>query len=1354
MKEYYLGLDMGTSSVGWAVTDNQYKLMRAKGKDLWGVRLFREANTSEQRRSFRIARRRLQREKARIGYLKQLFADEIEKVDAGFYQRLDDSKYYVEDKVEQQPFALFADTNYTDRDYYKEYPTIFHLRKKLMSTNEPQDVRLVYLAILNMFKHRGHFLNSNLDEEGNGNLLEQLSALSNLLEEYGDCESDYNFDILKMQNSLENILPSKNFSSSKKVELILQENNLKKNKDRALTEMIKMFCGLQGKLSVLFVNDLFEDDNKKFSLSFKDANFEEKQTQASEILKEESFEILMLLKQIHDWGVLANILHGSTSLSEARVKSYEKHQYDLKILKKLYKKHLSEHYDDMFRKMDANNYSSYVGSVNSGKEVLRRGAKCNRIDFFAKIKKMVNTIPDCEEKNYVIDEIDKETFLPKQLTSSNGVIPNQVHKKELKAILKNAECYLPFLKEKDATEITVSEKIIKLFEFQIPYYIGPLVKSQNGNAWVVRKKNGKVLPWNLEEMVDMKATAEKFIENMVRKCSYLNDEHVLPKNSLLYEKFMVLNELNNLKVNGTLISAELKQDLYIDLFRKGKKVTRKELINKLKEYGVVGAKENPEINGIDGDFKNTLSNYAKFSAIFETDCLNYEQEQIAEKIVFWSTVYGDSRKFLKEKIEENYATVLNAKQIKRILGFKFKDWGKLSREFLYMNGMEYATGENESIISKMWNDNYNLMELLSSKFTYLDELKERTNKCEKILNEFTFEDLEELYISAPVRRMIWQTILILKELYQVLGTEPKKIFVEMARDVDTKKERKDSRKQKFAELYKNCKDDGIRWSEQIKETAESSFRSKKLYLYYTQKGRCMYTGERIELEDLVHNDRYDIDHIYPRHFVKDDSIENNLVLVKKEKNAHKSDIFPIEQSIRESQFLRWKMLRDGGFITEEKYKRLTRREDFTDEERAAFINRQIVEVRQGTKVITDLLEQTFGEQTEIIYVKAGNVSDFRKKYNIIKCRDVNDLHHAHDAYLNVVVGNTYHVKFTKNPLNFVKQYRRNPEKHKYHMYRLFDFDVIRNGETAWEATDNKSIRTVKCMINKQTPLLTRMSFEENGALADQTIYCADEAEKVNAIGYLPIKSSEERLHQICKYGGYKKYTGTYFFLVEHEVKGKKIRTIEALPLYLKKELDSNEKIEYYCREKLGYVNPSVRVSKIKMYSLIQVDGYNLYLTGRTGNQLLVSNAVPLILSYEEMLYIKKIKAYSMESKLDSEWLEKNQITQKKNLDIYDLLSQKHSNAIFKKRPNGVGEKLVLSRSKFEKLDIKDQVYIIVQILQLTMLSNMGADLVNIGESKKTGVMTLNKKISDKKEFKVIHQSPSGLFVQIIDLLTV
>ena len=39
-KKYYLGLDIGTNSVGWAVTDEEYNLCRFRGKDMWGIRLF------------------------------------------------------------------------------------------------------------------------------------------------------------------------------------------------------------------------------------------------------------------------------------------------------------------------------------------------------------------------------------------------------------------------------------------------------------------------------------------------------------------------------------------------------------------------------------------------------------------------------------------------------------------------------------------------------------------------------------------------------------------------------------------------------------------------------------------------------------------------------------------------------------------------------------------------------------------------------------------------------------------------------------------------------------------------------------------------------------------------------------------------------------------------------------------------------------------------------------------------------------------------------------------------------------------------------------------------------------------
>ena len=109
-QDYFLGLDMGTSSVGWAVTNTKYELLRKKGKDMWGIREFDEANSAAERRTNRVNRRRRQR---------QVLLD------------IDD-------------------------------------------TGEKFDVRLVYLALANMFKHREHFL---LNAEGDALNTEQVDIV-------------------------------------------------------------------------------------------------------------------------------------------------------------------------------------------------------------------------------------------------------------------------------------------------------------------------------------------------------------------------------------------------------------------------------------------------------------------------------------------------------------------------------------------------------------------------------------------------------------------------------------------------------------------------------------------------------------------------------------------------------------------------------------------------------------------------------------------------------------------------------------------------------------------------------------------------------------------------------------------------------------------------------------------------------------------------------------------------------------------------------------------------------------------------------------------------------------------------
>lgn len=456
--------------------------------------------------------------------------------------------------------------------------------------------------------------------------------------------------------------------------------------------------------------------------------------------------------------------------------------------------------------MGEDNYSAYVGTVNSKLEKVRRnvekkGKPLSREEFYKSVKRLLAQMPQNDlDVQQILEDMENDDFLPKQLTASNGVIPNQLHLAELQTILKNAATYLPFLNEKDETGLSVKEKIEQLFSFQLPYYVGPVNtyhKNNGGTAWAVRLEQGQVLPWNLEKKVDLKESRKEFIERMVRHCTYLNNERVLPKNSLLYEKFMVLNELNNLKIRNEKPDTALKQDIYQKLFMKGKKVTLKALQDFLVMRGIIEPDEKDSISGIDGGFQAYLSSIGKFIGVLGERVNEWEMQKAMEDIIFWGTVYSNDKRVVGECLEENYPGLFTDKEKKRILGFKFKDWGRLSQEFLQMEGAGKADGEVMSIIQRLWEDSDNLMQLLSDSYTYQEELIKRQEMLQKTLKELEYEDLDGMYLSAPVKRMVWQTVLVLKDLQKVLPEAPKRIFVEMARGGEKQKERKLSRKRNF-----------------------------------------------------------------------------------------------------------------------------------------------------------------------------------------------------------------------------------------------------------------------------------------------------------------------------------------------------------------------------------------------------------------------------------------------------------------------------------------------------------------------------------------------------------------------------
>ena len=664
-KKYYLGLDIGTNSVGWAVTDENYNLCKYAGKRMWGIRLFEGGETAEQRRISRSNRRRLSRKKQRIDLLQELFAEEIAKMDPTFFIRLNESRLHLEDKSTGEKFPLFTDKDYTDIQYYKEYPTMYHLRKELIENSKVHDVRLVYLACHHILKNRGHFLIN-----GSFSDVKKLSSVCESMLNSFNGISKYQIEINDIER-LEEILSDRKKQKSVKAKELIQifecgpceDKTDEKTCKAIVSNLSKWLTGLKGNINSIFDMQFEEIDTSSFS--FTEPKYEDTISAALEEKYPDYADVIQKIKTVYDWSVLVEIMAGEDYLSFAKVNAYNKHKENLCILKEVIRKYCdSEMYHKFFNGFDEKNgYGNYIGSIyKNGHSYAMK--KCSTEDFYKTLGKILDKIqPEKEDENVLEElkvEVKNQTLLPLARTTANGTIPNQVHIQELKAILDNAKKYLPFLNEEDEYG-TVAEKIISIAKFRIPYYVGPLGtrhKEQGANSWIVRKQEGRIYPWNFEEMVDLEQSNKEFIQRMTNKCTHLIGEDVLPKNSLLYSRYMVLNELNNLRIRGNKISVNLKQELYKELFCTKAKVTGKGLFNYLKKEDEELALE--DISGFDIDFKSSLTSYLDFKKqILGEEIEKDKYKDIVENIIKWKTIYDDDSKMMKKMIEREYPNVFS-----------------------------------------------------------------------------------------------------------------------------------------------------------------------------------------------------------------------------------------------------------------------------------------------------------------------------------------------------------------------------------------------------------------------------------------------------------------------------------------------------------------------------------------------------------------------------------------------------------------------------------------------------------------------------------------------------------------------
>ncbi|PTJ38383.1 type II CRISPR RNA-guided endonuclease Cas9, partial [Staphylococcus simulans] len=258
---------------------------------------------------------------------------------------------------------------------------------------------------------------------------------------------------------------------------------------------------------------------------------------------------------------------------------------------------------------------------------------------------------------------------------------------------------------------------------------------------------------------------------------------------------------------------------------------------------------------------------------------------------------------------------------------------------------------------------------------------------------------------------------MVREISNLFGA-PEKIIIEFATEDQAKGKRQKSRSELWDDLVKknnlkrNKEFEGL--FEELKAYPDLDFSNPKLWLYIHQNGKCMYTKKPIDLERLMsdtNNQLYEIDHILPRTFVKDDSINNKVLVIQSANQKKSGDKMPLEIFDNHVLVPFWKMLYENDLISSSKLSKLMKKE-FNDLDKEGFIQRQLVETRQIISHVSDFLTEEY-PSTTVVPMKANVVSELRRKFDIPKIRQLNDWHHAVDAYLNGFVYQAARVFYPK-----------------------------------------------------------------------------------------------------------------------------------------------------------------------------------------------------------------------------------------------------------------------------------------------------------------------------------------------------
>jgi len=165
--------------------------------------------------------------------------------------------------------------------------------------------------------------------------------------------------------------------------------------------------------------------------------------------------------------------------------------------------------------------------------------------------------------------------------------------------------------------------------------------------------------------------------------TYLPTESVLPKHSLIYEQYMIFNELTKVRYvsdqgRKVFLNSSEKALVFDELFKKHRKVTRKRLETFLSlEFNIEGVK----VEGIEDSFNASYATYHDLKKVEGMAEIMDDESYFdhIEQIIKILTIFEDRSIIERQLSQFNFLPETTRKKLSRK---KYTGWGSLSKKLL------------------------------------------------------------------------------------------------------------------------------------------------------------------------------------------------------------------------------------------------------------------------------------------------------------------------------------------------------------------------------------------------------------------------------------------------------------------------------------------------------------------------------------------------------------------------------------------------------------------------------------------------------------------------------------------------